>query len=160
LGAEHPRWDNIQNVLMLLLFVSLIGDAAAQFMTGTSTILFSAVSSPILVIPAALLITAGYRLITESHRVVLVSSGEAKLIQDGVYSLVRHPMYLGMILFFAGLLTVEFSIVAAIFWLILAVTCNWAASYEERDLERILGDEYREYQGKVHKWIPRLFRKV
>lgn len=148
-------WDNLQNVLILLIIVSLVGDALSQYFLGFSTIQASILSQPLLLIPAALLFAVGYRLVSKSHRVVLMRSGQPRLVDDGVYSLVRHPMYLGGFLFLLGLLMLELSLVAAFFVLVFAVACDWAATYEERDLVRLLGDEYRDYQRRVPKWIPR-----
>jgi len=33
---------------------------------------------------------------------------------------------------------------------------NKMASYEEKDLEKIFGNEYLEYKKNVPKWIPKL----
>lgn len=155
LGAEHPLWDALQNVLILLMIASMVGDAASQYFLGFSTIQASVVSMPLLLIPAALLIVIGFRLVSKSYGAVLMRSGQPRLIEDGVYSLVRHPMYLGVFLFLLGFLFLEFSLVAAFVLIVFAVACDWAATYEERDLVRTLGDEYRDYQRQVPKWVPR-----
>ena len=155
LGAEHPLWDTLQNILILLMIVSIVGDSLSQYFLGFSTIQVSVISTPLLLIPAALLIVIGYRLVSKSYEVVLMRSGQPRLIEDGVYSLVRHPMYLGVSLFLLGFLFLEFSLVAAFFLIVFAVACDWAATYEERDLVRTLGDEYRDYQRRVPKWVPR-----
>jgi protein-S-isoprenylcysteine O-methyltransferase Ste14 len=143
---------------MLLIIVSLVGDALSQHFLGFSTIQTSVIASPLMLMPAVLLFVVGYRLIKESHGVVLMRSGQPRLVEDGVFSLVRHPMYLGIFLFLLGFLMLEFSMVAAFFLLIFAVACDWAATYEERDLVRLLGDEYRNYQKRVPKWVPRRLR--
>jgi protein-S-isoprenylcysteine O-methyltransferase Ste14 len=33
------------------------------------------------------------------------------------------------------------------------IACDWMASYEEKDLVRVLGDKYVDYQKKVSKWF-------
>jgi protein-S-isoprenylcysteine O-methyltransferase Ste14 len=143
---------------MLLIIISLVGDALSQHFLNFSTIQTSVISSPLLLVPAVLLFTIGFRLMSKSHAVVLVRGGKPRLVADGVYSLMRHPMYLGMFLFLLGFLMLEFSLIAAFLLLVFAVACDWAATYEERDLEQLLGDEYREYQRRVPKWIPRRLR--
>ena len=160
LGAEHPKWDALQNALILSIFVSLVADALTWFYFGRSTILFSVLSYPISAVPAVLLIAVGYRLVVESHNVALLRAGQPKLIEDCMYSMVRHPMYLGILLLLFGVILLEFSMVAFMFWIILVFACEWAASYEERDLLRMLPDEYREYQRRVPKWIPRRLKPL
>lgn len=155
LGAEHPLWDTLQNIIILLMIASMVGDALSQYFLGVSTIQVSVVSMPLLLIPAVLLIVMGFRLVSKSYGVVLMRSGQPRLIEDGVYSLVRHPMYLGVTLFLLGFLFLEFSLVAVFFLIVFAVACDWAATYEERDLVRVLGEEYRDYQRRVPKWVPR-----
>ena len=56
-----------------------------------------------------------------------------------------------MILF--GFLVLNFSLVAFAIWIIYAVLCDWMANYEERDLLRVLGKEYANYQSRVPKWL-------
>jgi len=157
LGAEHPKWDTIQNTLILLIFASLALDAISQVLLGHSTILISLLNFPILAVPAVFLIAIGYKLVSESHRVIL-RNDQPKLVEDGVYSLVRHPLYLGELLVLLGLIVLEFSLVALVFWAALAICCDWAATYEERDLLRIFPEEYGAYQRRVPKWIPQRLR--
>ena len=49
---------------------------------------------------------------------------EPGVIRKGVFGIVRHPIYLGSILFYLGLLTLTFSIIATIIWIfIIAFYC-------------------------------------
>jgi len=43
--------------------------------------------------------------------------------------------------------------VALVIWGVYAYLCNWMATYEEKDLLRVLGDKYANYQSKVPKWL-------
>jgi protein-S-isoprenylcysteine O-methyltransferase Ste14 len=158
LGAEHPEWDKIQNILIALILASLALDFLSQIYFGHSTIMFNVINYPVLVIPSILLMAMGYKLVSESHRVALQQSNEPKLVEDGVYSLVRHPMYLGEVLFLLGPIILEFSLAALTLWATLMYFCNWAAIYEERDLLRIMPEEYKAYQRRVPKWVPRRLR--
>ena len=80
-----------------------------------------------------------------------------KLVIKGPYRYVRNPMILGVltvllgealslwsksILVWAG----EFFIINIIYFII----------YEEPNLEKRFGDEYREYKKTVSRWLPRL----
>ena len=61
-----------------------------------------------------------------------------------------------MILF--GFLFLKFSLIAFVIWVVYFVLCDWMASYEEKDLLRVLGKEYADYQSRVPKWL--VFSKV
>jgi len=156
LGVEHPIWDDLQNVLILLFFVAVSADGISQFYLGFSTVLVNAVSFPILILPTIFFIVVGTYLVKESHGAVLVGEGEPMFVDSGVYSRVRHPIYLGMLLTLLGFLFLEFSLIASTIWVVFFIVCDWMASYEEKDLVRILGKKYIDYQKRVPKWFPRL----
>jgi protein-S-isoprenylcysteine O-methyltransferase Ste14 len=79
------------------------------------------------------------------------------LIDTGPFSLVRNPLYLGNILLWVG-----FTLAAQLPWLAPAVAVLLALEYhaivrwEERLLDLRLGEDYRRYQQRVPRWIPRL----
>ena len=97
---------------------------------------------PVLLVPAIFLIAAGIYLVKESHGAVFGKGGTLELLDSGVYSLVRHPMYLGGLMILVGFLFLNFSIMALVIWAVYAYLCNWMATYEEKDLLRVLGDNY------------------
>jgi protein-S-isoprenylcysteine O-methyltransferase Ste14 len=161
LGSEHPLNDKMQPIFILLFFVALVADSLHLLPSDYSTVLFNAFSIPILVLPAALFILVGLVLVDRSHREVLFSSREeaqkyARFVDSGVYSKVRHPMYLGGLLILLGFLLVSASFLAFGVWALFFVFMNRMATYEEKDLIKILGEEYVSYQHRVPKWFPRL----
>ncbi|UCD95750.1 MAG: isoprenylcysteine carboxylmethyltransferase family protein [Candidatus Bathyarchaeota archaeon] len=87
--------------------------------------------------------------VAETHRT-------ERIVTDGVYSVVRHPQYLGGFLAHVGvsiLLSAWFStiITPLIFLLLLLISYK-----EEKELVKEFGSEYEEYKGKVSMFIPRL----
>lgn len=76
------------------------------------------------------------------------------LVSDGPYRLSRNPMYLAMILFYAGF-AVGFSLPLTLAFLIpcLAVLHHGVIVREEGYLERRFGDEYRTYKNRVRRWM-------
>jgi protein-S-isoprenylcysteine O-methyltransferase Ste14 len=79
---------------------------------------------------------------------------QTELITSGVYGVVRHPMYLGAILFFTfeprvSVNGLTVTVIADLYFI-------WGAFVEERRLLRIFGDQYREYMKRVPRLIPRL----
>jgi protein-S-isoprenylcysteine O-methyltransferase Ste14 len=77
-----------------------------------------------------------------------------RIIDTGPYRFTRNPMYLGHLIFLAGL--------ALTFWswfalLLLAVRAIWFHRRVRRDEARLLqifGDDYVAYCRRVSRWIP------
>jgi protein-S-isoprenylcysteine O-methyltransferase Ste14 len=76
------------------------------------------------------------------------------LINDGVYLISRHPMYLGMALILLGISTLLGTltpfVVVATFAVIMETVFIRA---EEQMMEETFGIEYVEYKKKVRRWI-------
>jgi len=76
------------------------------------------------------------------------------LVMSGSYRLTRNPMYVGLTLIFAGVLTFFQSawgllFVPLVVWLITI----WVIIPEEKYLENKFGDDYLHYKSKVRRWI-------
>ncbi len=80
----------------------------------------------------------------------------SSLVTNGVFSYIRHPMYLSILLIKLAFVLLTMSLVSIIPWVISVLLYDKVASYEERELEKILGKEYVEYKKKVSRWIPKL----
>lgn len=72
----------------------------------------------------------------------------------GVFARVRNPMYLGIVLFYLGLIILTLSLATLIVWLIICAYYNRLADYEEIKLQEKFGEEFLEYKKSVRKWIP------
>ena len=77
-----------------------------------------------------------------------------RLLTTGPYALSRNPMYLGHLLFLSGLALATGSPVAAAGLLWQWRRLGGRVAIDEERLERIFGDEYREYVGRVPRWVP------
>ena len=84
--------------------------------------------------------------------------GKPKFITTGVYAWVRHPMYLGSLLILLGLFLATLSLLSLLVWGGLFVFFDRMATYEERDLYKILGEQYLNYQKQVPKWLLHIRR--
>jgi len=78
------------------------------------------------------------------------------VIDWGVFGIVRHPMYLGVLLIMMGLFFWSLSMLSIGIWAGFFIFYDRMASYEEENLIRIFGEDYTEYQRRVGKWFPRL----
>ena len=154
LGSEFPYCDTLQ-LMMIILFFVVWGLDSLVF--NYSTVLVGFIPLPLRFFLAILSLSMGAYLGAKSHKAVF---GEAhdqpKLIDSGVYSWIRHPMYLGPLVFCLGFFFSSLSLLSLGIWIGFFILYDKMATYEEEDLIRILGEEYAAYRERVPKWIPRL----
>jgi len=82
-----------------------------------------------------------------------------KIVTTRVYSIVRHPQYLGGLLAHIGisfLLSAWYSLVSTPLMIVLIFLISWK---EEKELIREFGKEYEDYREKVPMLMPTLRRK-
>jgi len=78
-----------------------------------------------------------------------------KLVVTGLYKYVRNPMIIGVLIVLLGESIAVLSIKILI-WMLLFFLINhlFFLLYEEPNLEKRFGDEYRSYKKRVPRWIP------
>ena len=77
-------------------------------------------------------------------------------ITSGLYSIVRHPQYFGLILSTLGLTLVQYDLrlITAISWIIVAVSYGWLARREEASLNEEYGEKFVAYTRRVPFMLP------
>jgi protein-S-isoprenylcysteine O-methyltransferase Ste14 len=76
------------------------------------------------------------------------------LVTTGIHGWTRNPIYLGMFLLYGGIGVAAQSPWILILALPLAVTIRYGVvAREESYLERRFGDAYRDYKGRVRRWL-------
>ena len=78
-----------------------------------------------------------------------------RLVTSGVYAHTRNPMYLGHLVFLSGLTLLTRSPVATAVTAVLTPWFDERARADERRLTELFGEPYREYAGRVPRWLPR-----
>jgi len=158
LGSEHPLCDRIQLLMLILFFVVWGIDSLSYFMFGYSTVIFEVLAFPVLFAGMLVFLCLSFYLVSKSHKVVLEQVQDPpKLVDSGVYAWVRHPMYLGILLFCLAFLLISVSLVSIVIWIAFFIFYDRMAAYEEKSLIEILGEEYTAYQKRVSKWLPQLY---
>ncbi len=76
-----------------------------------------------------------------------------QLIQNGVYTISRHPMYLGTFLICSGSGIATASWILIILSGIIAICLNYEARIEERYCHEIYRGRYKEYMDTVPRWL-------
>jgi protein-S-isoprenylcysteine O-methyltransferase Ste14 len=79
-----------------------------------------------------------------------------RLVTGGAYAYTRNPMYLGHLIFLAGLALTLRSELAAVIALASIVYFHVRVKRDEKRLAERFGDAYTEYCARVTRWIPGL----
>ncbi len=95
--------------------------------------------------------------IIKSHRALFSKEkhGPSHVVTSGVFEQVRHPMYLGILLVHFAFILFMMSLIALAAWFVVIVIYDRLASYEEKVLEEIFGEEYHKYKERTSKFLPR-----
>jgi len=82
----------------------------------------------------------------------LAPHGANNLVQIGIYGIIRHPMWLGMVIWSVALVFI-FQSVLSIILSSIAIVCFGIGSIKEDEFNlKEFGDPYREYMKKVPMW--------
>jgi len=152
--GEHPRGDLGQFVLL--------GVFLAVWTLDSFVVRFSAVPPRFLpfgarLIAAGTILFLAVALASKGHVVIseeILQRG--RLVKDGVFARVRHPLYLAVLLFYVALVVSTVSLISLVVLVAIFIFYNIIAAYEEDFLLRKHGQEYEEYRQRVPRWFPRL----
>ena len=90
--------------------------------------------------------------VAETHRT-------EKIVTTGVYSIVRHPQYLGGLLAHMGISFLLSALYSLVFTPIMVILIYLISKKEEEELIREFGKEYEDYKKKVPMLTP-ILKKV
>ena len=152
--GEHPFGD-VGQLISLITFFALW--ALDSFVFRFSTFLAGYVPLIIRLVLAGLIFPVGLYLAKKSMQMVFAEKRDSpQVIKKEIYSFVRHPMYLAVILIYAALTLATLSLLSLALSIFIFIFYNFIAAHEEKLLENKLGQDYREYKNKVPRWLPRL----
>jgi len=84
----------------------------------------------------------------------LTPEKSSALVVTGLYRISRNPMYIGFFLFLLSICIYLANIVTLVFLPLFVLVINrFQIQPEEKVLETIFGDEYRQYSNRVRRWI-------
>lgn len=152
LTGEHAITDIGQLVLFIVFVLIMVLDKFIFHYSlnaiGTLPVI---VSMPVFVI----LFLSGVFLINQSYRVIFgKEKKKSGFVQEGVFRLVRHPMYTGSMLLFLSFVILSYSILALGVWVFICVFYYFVSKHEEKLLYLKLGQTYQNYKNEVPMFIP------
>lgn len=150
--GEHPWGDVGQLVLLGLFLLAWIGDS---FVWRGTTFLAEVVPVPVRLAVFVLVLAGAVILARSGHTVVDRGRGSEGVVSSAAFRYVRHPLYLGSILFYVALAVSTASLVALALTVVIFAFYDHIATYEEGRLEARYGDAYRSYRSRTGKWWPR-----
>jgi len=135
------------------------------FFSGWSSYFTSALILPFrfhLFILGCALFVLGFAIHGMSHRVHKQAHSKAenieRVVTEGIYSKIRHPGYLGLILAYLGASLWFGSVLPIVVAIVLSTFLVLTALKEEESLLRKFGKEYEEYMRRVPwRFIPKVF---
>jgi hypothetical protein len=86
-----------------------------------------------------------------------ISNPPERIVESGIYRWTRNPMYLGHMIYLAGVAVVLQSWIAFAVFAIHLPWFNARAREDERHLGELFGEPYRDYCRRVKRWIPGVF---
>jgi protein-S-isoprenylcysteine O-methyltransferase Ste14 len=157
LTGEHRLGDSVQLILMLIFLAVWIFDS---FVLEFSTFLAESIPWFIKFPLGAILLIFTFFLERSGLRTVFGKPQETPhVITSGAFSLVRHPIYLGAILGYAGMICMTLSLASVAIFIVIVAFYVYISCYEEKLLTQRFGDEYRDYMKKTPMLFPVKFKR-
>ncbi|MHA1486803.1 MAG: methyltransferase family protein [Promethearchaeota archaeon] len=153
LGNEAPHSHLIQALSPAIFTIIWILDS---HIFSFSTVLNSFVPWIVRVALFIIIIAVALAFIRASHNILFRHPENKKndLITDGILGHVRNPMYFGVLLIYLAFIFLSISLISIALWIVIIVIYDKLATFEQKQLEKLFGQQYLEYKEKVPKWIP------
>lgn len=150
-------WRQLRAIAPLPGVVTVLVPLLILRSSGANVTLLSALPGTVLIAPGFVLWVWTVRLFARIGKGTLAPwDPPRKLVVEGPYRHVRNPMISAVLAVLAGE-AVFFASLPLLVWFALFFAATYAVFqlFEEPELERRFGDEYREYKRNVPRWLPR-----
>ena len=154
LAGEHP-WGDLGQLILFIVFV-IVG-ICDFFFFDISELDYVKIPYWVLVVIASIVLIFGLYFARTSLKIIFgIKREKPEVVQEKIYQKVRHPMYLGAILFYLGVTILSFSLPLLFMCVIIFLFYDFIARHEEKLLVQNFGDEYVTYMKQVRRWLPKL----
>ena len=153
LGRNGGGWVLLQFVALGAAFTGawrFRGDAEGQLLT-----VLVALGSALIVLGVVVLVF-GFRNLGHSVSILPRPVEGGTLVVDGIYTYIRHPFYLGLMLVMAGFSVAMDSVVGLVLCVVLEIVLDLKSRREEIWLrERYSG--YEQYAARTKRFVPYVY---
>jgi len=111
----------------------------------------------ILCIPGFVLMQMAEKYLGRQFSIEVTLQENHKLIQGGPYKFIRHPRYLGILLFFLGISLAFRSLLTILIVLVLCGVLVWRVFAEEALMKQEFGNEWDSYCATSWRILPFIF---
>ena len=111
----------------------------------------------ILIVPGFLLMQAAEKYLDKQFSIQVTLQENHKLIQNGPYRFIRHPRYLGILIFFLGISLTFRSLLGMFLIIALALVFVWRIYTEEALMHQEFGKEWEAYRSQSWRIFPFIF---
>lgn len=84
------------------------------------------------------------------------TSKNQELVTEGIYSKVRHPFYLSILILFSGIAVISWNLIGLLFIILTIMALIIRIKKEEKELIKKFGIEYQKYMKETPMIIPKL----
>jgi len=144
--AGECKWgDPVQFILFFVFMIAVVLDKSVFNFSNNFSSFFPTwarwLAGLISILAGVIFIQDGHRVFDEVRR--------PRVIKEGVFKIVRHPIYLGSIMTYFGFSIISMSVLGFLILLPIAAFYYYISVYEEKLLLEKFGDEYRNYMKET-----------
>jgi protein-S-isoprenylcysteine O-methyltransferase Ste14 len=151
---EHP-YGHLGQIIGIILF--LIVWSLDSFVFRVSTIPANYIPLAIRLILAGLCFLIAVYLFYASHKIIFEEHRDPpRVIDTGVFSLIRHPLYSSALIIYVGFFLTTLSLFSLLLFLCIFLFYDVIARFEEKKLQEAFGEDYVSYKKKTTKWFPKV----
>jgi protein-S-isoprenylcysteine O-methyltransferase Ste14 len=154
-NGEHPFGDAGQAILFLIFLAVWVADS---FVLHLSTFPARYIPLPVRLVLLALAMFTTIFLFKSSGPSIHHGRRQDHVIETGAFRHVRHPLYLGILCFYLGMIVATASLISLTVAAGIFFFYNYIASYEEKLMETWFGEAYKSYKSRTGRWLPKIIR--
>jgi protein-S-isoprenylcysteine O-methyltransferase Ste14 len=160
-GATTRSWPVVLLTTVLLAGIGLLLWRPFPWPFDAPAALAASILGAVLYFPGIALYLWGIRVLNAHFGVSGLFGAELykghALVNTGPFRIVRHPMYLGVLVAAAGALLIHKTWAMLLFTPVSLIVI-FRAEMEEKLLSGEFGEAWKTYASETPKWIPRVFR--
>ncbi len=148
--GEHPFAHSGQ-ILAFVLFVSVWGIDSLYWHLFVH--LRSVIPLPMRIFFSIMLFLISFVLIKDGRRALLKKGEVQMVLTDGMFRISRHPLYLGVLIFYLALSVLTVSVLTFLLLAFIFIYYDFLARYEEKYLYLKFGKTYLTYWKQTPRWV-------